>query len=195
MIWNTNGVIPPISENESGGSFNRSPYEVSILKLIELFSFNHKRCSILYGFLRYRKKMYDMGYIDGFQWVDGSFCENCETLRGRPPNDIDVVTFFNPALRADNLPFDNSFFERENKPNIKNQYFVDAYFMNTGLPADFYYTKMVAYWYSMWSHQTNTGTWKGFLTVALSPQDDILAMQILESKLSENGVKNESESI
>ena len=67
--------------------------------------------------------------------------------------------------------------------------------MNTGLPADFFYTKMVAYWYSMWSHQTNTGLWKGFLSVDLSPQEDILAMQILESKFAENGETNESESI
>lgn len=195
MIWNIHGVIPPIAENESGGSFNRSPYQIGIVKLIELFCFNQKRCSILHGFLRYRKKMYDMGYVDGFQWIDGSFCENCEVLRDRTPNDIDVVTFFNPESRTDNLPFDDSFFTRENMPNIKSQYFVDAYFMNIGLPADFYYTKMVAYWYSMWSHQTDTSLWKGFLCVNLSPQEDVLAMQILESKFAENGETNESESI
>lgn len=195
MIWNIHGVIPPIAENVGGGSFDRSPYEIGIVELVESFCLNHKRYSILHGFLSYRKKMYDMGYIVGFQWIDGSFCENCEILRKRPPNDIDVVTFFDPALKNDDCILDNSFFEPQNKAIIKSKYFVDAYFMNIGLPADLFYTKMVAYWYSMWSHQTDTGLWKGFLSVDLSPEDDILAMQILESKFSENGEINESESI
>jgi hypothetical protein len=29
----------------------------------------------------------------GFQWLDGSFAEQIELLEGRPPKDIDVVSF------------------------------------------------------------------------------------------------------
>ncbi|MCF5221032.1 hypothetical protein GIW34_22655, partial [Pseudomonas syringae] len=34
-----------------------------------------------------------MGIVSGIQWLNGSFMENVEMLEGRPPNDMDVVTF------------------------------------------------------------------------------------------------------
>jgi hypothetical protein len=34
-----------------------------------------------------------VGIVEGFQWIDGSFIEDAEKSRGRPPADIDIITF------------------------------------------------------------------------------------------------------
>src|SRR5690606_22603416 len=58
------------------------------------FSFSKTRQTILKGLLDYRKALYEAKIVNGFQWVDGSFMEDVETLENRAPNDLDVVTFF-----------------------------------------------------------------------------------------------------
>ena len=56
--------------------------------------------AILDGFLRFRELLTQAGFVSGFQWVDGSFLENVEMLENRPPNDLDVVTFYIPPGRG-----------------------------------------------------------------------------------------------
>lgn len=169
VMWNIHGVISPITDDVS---IDRSPYEISMLDFVKKFSFSNERVAILRGFLYYRKLLYSLGITAGFQWVNGSFVENVETLRGRPPNDIDVVSFI--AEPENPLPdelFDNSY--------IKQQYQVDSYFVDlNGNPQEL--VKLTAYWYSMWSHQRETQTWKGFFHIPLSIQDDIVALNYLE---------------
>ncbi len=84
---------------------------------------------LLQKWLDFRATLYQAGIQEGFQWIDGSFVENIEQVSGRPPNDIDVVTFFyvpdgytgaalyqrNPRL------FDSEF--------VKDRCAMDAYFV------------------------------------------------------------------
>jgi hypothetical protein len=78
----------------TGSSPDRSPYRVDLISFIDRFSTTAPRVKILDGLLRFRAWLHNLGILSGFQWVDGSFLEDIETIAKRPPNDIDVVTFF-----------------------------------------------------------------------------------------------------
>lgn len=120
MMWNIHGAISPITDDVS---IDRSPYEISMLDFVKKFSFSNERVAILRGFLYYRKFLYSLGITAGFQWVNGSFTENVETLRNRPPNDIDVVSF----IAEPENPLPDELF---NNLYIKQQYQVDGYFVD-----------------------------------------------------------------
>lgn len=118
-----------------------------------------------------------VGGDTGFQWLDGSFLEHIEVLDVRPPNDIDVVTFFHlptgqtQASLASGAPtvFDSQI--------SKQNFFVDAYLVCLGGRAE----KLVAhsaYWYSVWSHRRNQ-MWKGYVQIDLSPSEDATATSLL----------------
>lgn len=87
--WNTLGLLPPVNPT----SAERSPYPVALLDVILRFATSPERCKVLKGFLDYRAALHGMGLVNGFQWLDGSFTEQVETLERRSPRDIDVVTF------------------------------------------------------------------------------------------------------
>src|SRR3546814_15716743 len=57
------------------------------------FSASAELIAIVRGLLDYRAGLAGIGVVQGFQWIDGSFVEDCETVRQRPPSDVDVVTF------------------------------------------------------------------------------------------------------
>ena len=78
--WTINNVIPAIRPNAEGHSTDRSPYEVSVIDLVERFATSPERIEILEGYLNYRKALHDLGLLEGFQWLDGSFCENVELI-------------------------------------------------------------------------------------------------------------------
>lgn len=169
-MWNIHGVIPPVSEVDQT-SPARSPYEICSLDFVKKFSLSNERIVILRNFLYYRKFLYELGITSGFQWVNGSFTENVETLRNRPPNDIDVVSF----ITEPNSPLPNELFDN---PYIKQKYQVDSYIVDLNDdPKEL--VKRTAYWYSMWSHQRDTNIWKGFFQIPLSEQDDIEALNHL----------------
>ncbi len=170
-------MLPPVQDAPVGP--NRSPYAVDLCEVIERFSITAERISILYGLLDYRAALHGAGLVDGFQWLDGSFMENVELLQQRPPNDLDLVTFFclpagvtelQLAQRAANL-FDSNF--------TKKTYKIDAYPATLGELADEQWVKEVAYWYSVWSHN-RAGQWKGFLQIPLAAHDDAAARQLLD---------------
>lgn len=83
------GVIPPFV-GDPASLRPRSPYAVSVRDVVERFATSTKRCDILRGWLDHRAAVHSLGIVDGFQWLDGSFCER---LIHREPNDIDLVTF------------------------------------------------------------------------------------------------------
>src|SRR5260221_6895823 len=91
--WNAQGVLSPL-DVLNPTSATRSPYRVSLTDLILRFNTSPERNAILDGFLRFRAALHETGVVAGFQWLDGSFLEDIETLESRSPNDIDVVTFF-----------------------------------------------------------------------------------------------------
>ena len=180
--WNSLGVLPPIGPGKSGSDIDRSPYNVRFCQIVDRFAVSSERVAIIQGLLNYRKALYDVGIICGIQWLDGSFMEQIEIFESRPPNDIDVVTFFN---RPDNV---NQEILRDlfDPAKTKGKYRVDAYPCILEQQVSGRYVKQIAYWYSMWAHKRN-GQWKGFVQVDLSPNDDSEAVRIL------NSVKQEGE--
>ncbi|MBF0283984.1 MAG: hypothetical protein HQL51_05950 [Magnetococcales bacterium] len=168
--WNVQGVLPPVNAPDST-SMDRSPYRVSLIELIERFATSDERRNILQGFLRYRAELHALGLTQGFQWVNGSFAEQVETLENRPPNDMDVVTFYvlpSDVLEEELVRLNPSLFDHD---RMKQKFLVDSYYEPlSGMPPE-YLIETSSYWYSLWSHR-RTMAWKGFLQINLAPDED-----------------------
>lgn len=172
--WNVLGLIPPI-DPELPTNPQRSPYPVTLLDVVMRFSTTAERRTILTGFLEYRTALHRLGIVEGFQWLDGSFMEDVETLERRAPLDIDVVTFL--SVPSDFAPSEIDLAALEHDA-AKLQFHVDSYFVELNeLPPEALIAQS-AYWYSMWSHRRNQA-WKGFLQIDLNHSDDVQAKQWL----------------
>jgi hypothetical protein len=180
--WTNEGVLPPTGADPT--SPDRSPYPVSLLSLVERFAITSERRTILDWFLRYRAALHACGLLVGTQWIDGSFVENVEAAESRPPNDVDVVTFF---LTPDGLT-ERDIIKRSPElfihGAVKQAYQVDSYPVGIkGTLAQL--LQQATYWYSLWSH-TRTKQWKGYLAVDLAPTEDAVALSLL-TKMGELG--------
>lgn len=174
-------MLNPIS---SPVGMKRSPYAVSLQELVERFATSPARCRILRGFLAYRRELRAIGIVEGFQWVDGSFVEQIEVLDGRPPNDIDVVTFYKVPISETQV----TLFEKnpllfpandEEKAKLKEIFAVDGSMSSLDAKQQ-PLIKQIIFWYSLWSHRRDQ-TWKGFLQVELDGEDDAAALSLLDS--------------
>ena len=174
--WNAQGVIPPV-DVASPISAHRSPYVVTLTDLVMRFGVTDERCRILDGLLRYRAALHELGVARGFQWLDGSFLEHVEMLDARPPNDIDVVTFFHLPAGETQATLERRAPSVFDSRSSKRNFFVDAYPVCLGVHAE----KLVersTYWYSVWSHRRNQ-TWKGYVQIDLSPSEDSTTVKLL----------------
>ncbi|MBF0428614.1 MAG: hypothetical protein HQL94_06790 [Magnetococcales bacterium] len=182
--WNSAGVLPPIRPNAQGNSNDRSPYSVDLSVFVDYFSYisSFERIAILDGLLRFRATLHRAGIVKGFQWLDGSFLEHVESIEGRQPRDMDVVTFFCMPDGKDQhllLQENSALFNAE---HLKSTYRMDAYHVVLGDPTDAWRVRTISYWYSMWSHRRD-GLWKGFVQVDLDPSQDRAA----RARLNLNG--------
>jgi len=177
--WDSRGMLPAIDPLHPTNA-ERSPYDVKLEDFVLRFGFNPKRWEILEGFLTYRSELHREGIASGFQWLDGSFVEDIETIDRRAPNDIDVVTFYNLPSNISQQQhlgnFQNSVLGRT-RQDLKSMYKVDGFPVHLALPPEAL-VKMTSYWYSMWSHRRNS-IWKGFLRIDLAPLADQAALTIL----------------
>jgi hypothetical protein len=168
--WNALGLLPPV-DTDSPVSFHRSPYAVSLKDVAMRFATSAERRAVLRGFLGYRQALHGLGLQSGFQWLDGSFMEDVETLEKRPPRDMDVVTFLNVpegfAPTGDLSALEHA--------NAKARFKVDAYWVEMNRLPPEQVVKHSAYWYSLWSHRRNQ-SWKGFLQIDLDPAEDSEAL-------------------
>ena len=169
--WNSLGLLPPVDSVASPTSAARSPYPVSLKDVVMRFSTTPERRAIVGGFLRYRAVLREMGLVSGFQWLDGSFMEDVETLEQRAPNDIDVVSFVHVAEFAPGTTDPSTLMG----PAAKVQFKVDAYFVELDALEPRQLASLSAYWYSMWAHRRNHA-WKGYLQVELAADEDADAM-------------------
>ena len=172
--WNSMGLLPPI-DSEQPTSAQRSPYPVALLDVVMRFSTSPERWKVLAGFLEYRAALHNMGISDGFQWLDGSFLEDVETLERRAPGDIDVVTFLRTP---DNFEPSDAQMAALDHDSAKAQFQVDSFFVEIDKLMPESVVAHSAYWYSMWSHRRNQA-WKGYLQVDLAPAGDAQARQWL----------------
>ena len=179
--WNAQGVIPPINALNPT-SAERSPYTVSLIDFVDQFSTSPERRTVLDGFLRYRAALHGAGLTQGFQWLNGSFLEDVETLEGRAPRDLDVVTFY--RLPAGQLQQDVQLLaphlfpiNRTAQEQLKANFHVDAYLVHLGMIPE-RLVERSTYWYSLWSHRRNQ-LWKGYVQINLAPTEDAAAWAVM----------------
>lgn len=170
------GVLPPFV-GEAHAHAGRSPYPTTMQELVARFGTTPQRRRILRGLSAYRRELRRLGFIEGFQWVDGSFIEDVETLRQRPPGDIDVVTF----VRASRLNEPLSVIMDTNAdlfdPALAKETFCcDAYIVDLDRPAP-YLVQQAAYWSSLFAHQRSTLLWKGILRIDLADDDEVAGLE------------------
>jgi hypothetical protein len=176
--WTAEGVLPPVNAAQPV-STERSPYAVSLTDYVLRFGDTPGRRTVLDGLLRYRSALHALGLVSGFQWLDGSFLEHVELIERRPPNDVDVVTFYRlPPGRSqrDLLAAQPDLFDHA---GVRATYFVDGYHEHLGMDPERLALRS-AYWYSVWSHRRNQ-LWKGFVQVDLAPSEDATAAATLAS--------------
>lgn len=174
--WNINAVLPPVRPGALGHDPDRSPYVANMAEVVERFATTAARITILRGLLRYRAEFGLRNVQNGFQWLNGSFMEQKETLENAAPNDVDVVTFFRLPGGIDEQTFLQNNLDIFDPEAAKAEFRVDAYPYVLGGVLTAWDVRQISYWYSMWSHR-RTGVWKGFLQVDLS--DDDLALALL----------------
>lgn len=174
--FNYSGIIPPFLPGTSPtSSVNTSPYKTSLEDFVARFATTSERKKILEGFLKYRIALKKVGVVSGFQWIDGSFTEDIERTEGRPPNDIDLVTFAHRPTQCQTtenwealINANNHLF---NPPDSKSRYLCDAYFVDFDTkPVSI--VKRTSYWFGLFSHKRGSYMWKGLLQIDLSDNED-----------------------
>lgn len=167
-LLSPNGLLPPTGDRWPSTSQVWSPYPTPLQKFVSLTSYTDERRQIIEGFLALRRELKRRG-LQGVQWVDGSFLEH-ENRRGRPPGDLDVVTWMRqPASAEDDwpervlsgLPMGNE---------AKKDYRCDIYF-DICTAEGLVHPQRAAYWIGLFGH-SRSGEWKGFLQLALDENED-----------------------
>lgn len=174
------GVLPPFVPGGSPQDCGSvAPYRAELLEVAQRYATSKARIEILQGLVAYREALRSIGIHDGFQWIDGSFVENCESIRRRPPSDVDIVTFaFRPAHLSDRSTWQTFIASRPDlfDPNTtKKIYHCDAYFVDlTVHPV--HVVGQTRYWFGLFSHQRDTYLWKGMLEIPIAQDDtEVLA--------------------
>lgn len=172
--FNASGVLPPFSGSTPTDRASQAPYRTTMLAIAQRFGTSIERKAILNGLLDYRHELRARGLGNGFQWIDGSFIENVELNRGRPPADIDIVTVVRRpgGMSADDFGnFIDNNLDIIDPSIIKRQYKVDGYFIDLDADAEIVALDAV-YWSGLFSHQRVTSLWKGMLSVSLESDDE-----------------------
>jgi len=181
------GVLPPFVGDSPARRGSMSPYQVCIEDVARRFATSPARQTIFRGLLAYRKALRDIGFNQGFQWLDGSFVENVERTRLRPPGDIDIVTFVQrPTEARDEAQW--SAFQREHldlliPAKVKARYQCEAFLMDLHSPGSLLVDD-TRYWFGLFSHQRSSYHWKGMLQVDLV-DNDAAALAVLEAGASD----------
>jgi hypothetical protein len=131
------------------------------------------RGTLFRGLIDLRSQLRALG-LQGRQWIDGSFCEDVESTRGRPPKDIDVVTLFlrPPSATSDAdwallcAPNAGLFDPAITKANFG----CEAFYVDSGYPA-LWVADQITYWFGLFSHQRVSFLWKGMVEIELSADD------------------------
>ncbi|AMR28245.1 hypothetical protein A0257_14880 [Hymenobacter psoromatis] len=177
------GILPPFIGGDPTFPDNMSPYRTTMQSFVQRFGSSPERLAIIRGLLDYRAALLKAG-LTGFQWLSGSFVEDVESIRGRPPKDIDVVSVINRPLDfiADEKWVE--FLDGEHgtlltdAEAMKKAYQCDAYAIDMNEPG-IDIVNLTRYWFGLFSHQRVTSVWKGMVVVALDSQQDEEARTIL----------------
>ena len=180
--FNHSHVLPPFLGDSPTGASDASPYRTSMLEMTQRFASLPGRRPLIEGLLSYRADLAALGFVRGFQWLDGSFAEDVEAHAQRPPNDIDIVTFaFSPVGMSNTeitrlLNAHPTLFQ----PALaKENYRCDGYIVNLNGSAE-NLVKNTTYYFSLFSHRRDDHVWKGLLQIPLE-SDDALARGLLQN--------------
>ena len=176
--WEPSGILPPFVGGPIAAE-GRSPYHVGLRDLVLRFGDTDHRRRLLRGLLSYRARLHQAGLVKGFQWINGSFVENVERHSGRPPSDVDVVTFCHLPTGRTQQELDQSDPDLFSHPTIKDRYRIDTYPVFLDPDNLSWLVERVTYWNSLWSHRLNR-QWKGYLEIDLADAEDQAASSILE---------------
>ena len=179
--WTQGGFLPPFVGATGADAKGRAPFLTSASEIISRFATSPQRIKILKGWLNYRDALLKAGIQGGFQWINGSFVEDCEKLRTRPPADIDVITFaeFTKGV-AGELELLQKHIDLIDIKKLKANYHCDGYIV--ALHKDgATLIERAAYWYGLFSHQRTTAIWKGLLRVDIL-SDDAVALNLLNQE-------------
>jgi len=174
---NQSGVLPPFLGSSPSVINLMAPYKVTLLEVAQRFASSSARRAIIQGLVSYRAELLKEGIVSGFQWIDGSFVEDIERNAGRPPTDVDIITFAKrPLAYLDKQRWDDFVNRRQDifwPPESKRNYRCDAYYVDMSLQPETLvdYTK---YWFGLFSHQRDTFLWKGMLEVPLCDDQDVM---------------------
>ncbi len=174
--FNHSGVLPPfLPQHGPTSSSAMAPYPATLLDIAQSFCGSAERSEILLGLIEYRDNLRAAGITQGFQWIAGSFLEDCEKQRQRPPKDIDVVTFARRPTQAQSPQDWSNFYAAS--PHLFDQdltqqsHKCDAYYVDLHLPPELLVTRS-RFWFGLFSHQRDTYIWKGLLEIPLASNDD-----------------------
>jgi hypothetical protein len=190
---NASAVLPPFVGEEPGERALMSPYDASMLEVVERFGTSPERVAILRGLLSYRHAMRAVGVMDGHQWLDGSFVEDVEAIRNRPPFDIDIVTF--ARVPGDNVAKRQAVIANPGlflPGTARKDYKCDAYFVDLDKRPEFLVDD-TRYWLGLFSHQRATSLWKGMLKVAMQSDDAAASAMLDQIERDFGGVQNAQE--
>jgi hypothetical protein len=177
--FNASGVLPPFLGVQPGERQTASPYTASMNEFVVRFGYTPERRRILGGLLAFRQALRSVAIVTGFQILDGSFLEDCEQTRNRPPSDIDLVTFSHLPVPAPEVgTFLGDHMALFDTAVAKQTYSCDAYFVDLAKDAR-YVVQDTMYWYGLFSHQRDTFMWKGLVTIPML-SDDSQALVTLE---------------
>lgn len=160
-----NDVLPPHLGSPTSPS-DVSPYNCTIIEVCKRFATSRERIAILKGLITFRLEILRHGVAIGFQWIDGSFVENVEKSEGRPPRDLDIVTFFGGLDMAQLRVLNTNFPEFFDPALSRARYLLDHYAVDcTFSPLDT--VEWTRYWIQLFTHNRQS-VWKGILNVPIN---------------------------
>ena len=170
--FNHSHVLPPFL-GDALTHAESSPYAVDSIELAHRFGTSVERRTILSGLFRFRSALRSLGFVQGFQWLDGSFVENIEVLQGRAPRDLDVVSFVQipaglSATQTQAMMDANP--DLFDKDRCRKRYRCDPMVINLSKKPE-KLVQDVRYWYGLYSHRRGDHVWKGLLQLSLSSDD------------------------
>ena len=183
--FNLSGVIPPFKSEPTDP--DGSPYQTDLCTLVEQLGTSEERRRILNGLLEYRAALRTLGVTAGFQLIDGSFTEDCERQHGRPPSDIDLVTYaYLPVPPSGVAGFQAAYPNLFQSRLSKHWFHCDAYFVDLSKSAELLLDDTF-YWYGLFSHQKVTATWKGILRIPLMADDEAAGRLLTQRMEADHG--------
>jgi hypothetical protein len=176
-LFTIDGILPPFAGADPGDSPSlMSPFAVDSIEVALRFGTTDRRRQILNGWLDHRAALREIGIVEGFQWLDGSFLEEKE------PNDLDVVCFIRlpRSVRTEEEQFAlwNNNLAHFDRSAVRATYSLDCFFIPLdSSPEDL--ISLSRYFLQLFSHQRQTFLWKGMIQVPLEVADDALAREQL----------------